>query len=224
MMEACMIKKYFSFQDIINAFPVIADTTYPSKPNDNDASSNWFTKVLADASINLKYAIEGLASTYTADTISAIVNALMNIVYNRHAEDFVYAVYINPQSYWEGVDYTLASADICRALSGLINVLNNTAPRYIPIFTKNKDYSSDPVAAISSHTEGVSNFNDTPQNIGDFGDEDHTTNISTSSSDSTVDSGSIMERLSAMFDNWKSVILEWSNEFNQLFIKEGQVL
>ena len=223
MMEAYMIKKYFSFQEIIDAFPVIADTTYPSQPNDNDASSNWFTKVIADASINLKYAIEGLASTYTAAAISDIVNALMNIVYNRHAEDLVYSV----SKMFDGdeeFNYSLTSADISRVLSRIINVLNNTAPRYIPIFTKNKDYSSDPVAAISSHTEGVSKFNDTPQNIGDFGDEDHTTNISASSSDSSVDSGSIMERLTAMFDNWKSVILEWSNEFNQLFIKEGQVL
>ena len=97
-------------------------------------------------------------------------------------------------------------------------------PKYIVLLRQFKTSSGDPIAPIKSESKGKTSFNDTPQNIGDWGDEDHTTNISSSESETTADTGSLMERLSALYKDYKSIVLEWSNEFNQLFFKEEQFL
>ena len=44
-----------------------------------------------------------------------------------------------------------------------------------------------------------------------------------STSESEVDSGSIMSRLDELFKNFKPIMLDWSNEFNSLFLKEEQI-
>ncbi len=106
----------------------------------------------------------------------------------------------------------------------LINVLNNTLPRYCPLLQQNEIYSTDPVAPIGSKTTGRTRFNDTPQDEGEYNDEEHASNVSKSISETEVDSGSIMERLNEMFKNFRSIILEWSNEFNQIFLKEEQII
>ena len=60
-------------------------------------------------------------------------------------------------------------------------------------------------------------FNDTPQDSGDFSDDSHTTNITQSSATTEADSGSIMERLDALYRNWRSILVDWTQEFTGIF-------
>lgn len=204
----------YTFQEILNVFPTHA----PEYPHDSSMDAEWFTKYLAD--IGMNYNVFGLSSEITAVEIKKLVNAVMTMVYDRHAYDYVHK-YVSEIT---EPDHTLNSDDVDKVFYKILNILDLTLPKYIPLFKEFEKASSDPIAPIKSESSGETRFNDTPQNIGDFGDEDHTTNISNSKSESSVDTGSLMERLSALYKDFRSIILEWSNEFNQLFLKEEQLV
>ena len=204
---------YFSYQEFLDVLDIDG---HPQFPNDKSMSQSWFTDMLEDSPF--EFAVYTLSEFFTDDLINNIVDALMGIVYNRHAYDYIIYKEID-----FGGNEELEPEQITKAFQKLINVLNNTLPKYVPILQQNEIYSTNPVAPAESESSGETRFNDTPQNIGEYGDEDHTTNISNSKSASAVDTGSVMERLSELFKNFKSIILEWSNEFNQCFIREEQI-
>lgn len=209
-----MKTEFYSYQELLNVFPNRA----PTNPNQTGLDAEWFTKLLGDLSIQYrKYAVD---SSFTDSDVKGIVNSVMTNVYDRHADDILFSV---TSSVCEE-DYTLTQADVRKAISKIVNVLNLTLPKYLVLLKQFKTSSGNPIAPITSSSSGETKFNDTPQNIGDWGDEDHTTNISSSRSETSVDTGSLMERLSALYKDWKSIVLEWSNEFNQCFLKDEQVL
>lgn len=77
--------------------------------------------------------------------------------------------------------------------------------------TANKSKLLDDVKSAST-----SRFNDTPQNSGDFSDDNHTSNITTTENSSNV--GTMMQRLNEIEDNIKQLYLDWSNEFRKFII------
>lgn len=202
----------YTFQEVLNLYPARA----PLKPHLSSTDGEWFTKLLADA--GLTYDRSSLASTIADADIKAIINVVINQVYNRHYSDYIWGTALPCDE-----NYTLDSSNIAFYLDKLLNVLNLTLPRYIPLFIQNKKYSDNPVAPIQSESSGMSRFNDTPQDSGDFSDDPHTTNISQTESVQKVDVGSIMSRLEELYKNFRSIILEWTNEFNRVFLKEEQL-
>ena len=68
-------------------------------------------------------------------------------------------------------------------------------------FENNKQKLLDDVKSSS-----VARFNDTPQNSGDFSDDNHTSNITTTTSSSNV--GTMMQRLNEIEDNIKQLYLD----------------
>lgn len=212
-MNPIISEKYFTFQEILDLYPAHA----PRFPHDAQLADDWFMKMLEDA--GLEPAIYTLSDAFPDSLLAEIINALMTIVYYRHDEDYLYKV--SQMAFLPS--YTLTQADFKRAIKKVINVIDLTIPRYAPILQQNENYSTDPVAKIGSVTTGKSRFNDTPQDGGNFNDDPHATNVSHSVSESEVDSGSIVSRLDEMFKGFRSIILEWSNEFDQLFLKEEQL-
>ena len=65
-------------------------------------------------------------------------------------------------------------------------------------------------------SSSISRCNDTPQNSGDFSDDNHTSNITTTTSSSNV--GTMMQRLNEIEDNIKQLYIDWSNEFRKFII------
>lgn len=206
-----MKSEFFTYQEILNLL-----TGHPTMPNQKELSATWFSTII-DA-LSMKWNILCLHNSLAND-ISGIINSLMTIVYDRHASDYVFRA-----DYDFNEDYTLSLDDVKKVLSKIINVINLTAPKYIPLFIKYQEASKDPIGAIKSTTTGKTQFNDTPQNVEeDWGNASHRTNISASESETSVDVGTLMERLASMYKEYKSIVLEWSNEFNQCFIKEEQL-
>jgi hypothetical protein len=109
------------------------------------------------------------------------------------------------------------------AIDIILNVLVNTAPKYIPIFIQNKNSNANLLAKPTSSSQSISRFNDTPQNGGLFDDDEHTSKISESSYETSADMGSLVERLNDAFKNFHSITLEWSNEFARIFLSEEQI-
>lgn len=217
---------YYSFKEIVDFLSdnvPIENVTYPSYPNDVDASADWFSKLLDDSPFTMRFVGFKASSTIIpASTIIAYVNNLINIVYDRHAYDYI-AKYIGNVEDMESSDwYELVSI----ALNKLINVINLTAPKYIPLLYQYVQNYEDPIKMLESVSQSMNRFNDTPQNSQDevdYNTADYATNMGKSISESKVDSGSVLDRLEALKDKFRSIILDWSNEFNQLFIADIQL-
>ena len=65
-------------------------------------------------------------------------------------------------------------------------------------------------------SSSTSRFNDTPQNSGDFSDDQHTSTITKTENSSNV--GTMMARLNEIEDNIKQLYRDWSNEFRKFII------
>ena len=213
MMNPCRKRIYYTYQEILDALEYDG---HPYFPNDKNMHQAWFTEMLDDSPV--EFAVYTLSEFFTDSLINDIVNALMGIVYNRHAYDFIVYKDMDVDA---DEEVTLESA--LEMLNKLINVLNNTLPRYIPLLQQNEYASTDPIAPVSSVSKSKTRFNDTPQDGGLYADDNHTTNVSETENETSVDSSSLMERLDQLFKNFRSIILEWSNEFNMLFLKEEQI-
>lgn len=59
-------------------------------------------------------------------------------------------------------------------------------------------------------------FNDTPQDGGDFSDNNHTSTVT--SVESGVDGGTLISRLNEVENNLKRLYKDWANEFRQFII------
>ena len=236
MKKMFLKNKYFTFQEVLALYPARA----PRYPHDTQLANDWFTKMLEDA--DLEPAVYTLSEFFTDDLINEIINALITIVYYRHDEDYFYQV---TTSICE--DYELDQDDFKKAIKKLMNVLDLTLPKYIPMLQQNEWASTCPITPNVDETteessgenslssDGQTRFNDTPQASGNYDDDPHTTTLTDNTSENSGDFasntkrtnstniGTLMSRLTEMYTNFKSIILEWSNEFNQLFLKEEQL-
>ena len=208
---------WWKYEEILRS-NLIPDNCKPYAPNTSIVLTTWFKNLLS--SKNLKVRIVGVDTTNATflTTINSVIEDVMTIVYDRHYDDYIYEKTFN----WND-NVVLNSNDIDKVISKLLNVLNMTLPRYIPILMANKNASTDVLKPMKSESTSKTRFNDTPQNGGDFSDDNHSTNVSDNTSETTADSGSLVQRLDEAFKNYRSIILEWSNEFNQLFLKEEQL-
>ena len=66
-------------------------------------------------------------------------------------------------------------------------------------------------------SSSISRFNDTPQNSGDFSDDQHTSTITKTENSSNV--GTMMARLNEIEDNIKQLYIDWSDEFRKFIIR-----
>lgn len=206
---------YYTYQELLDLVN-IPDYQMPRHPHDVEMSQDWFTKLIEVG--DLEFAVYTLSEFFTDSLINNIVNALMGVVYNRHANDIISWV-DNIENEEDGYEDAMN-----KALIKIIGVIDLTLPRYIPLLQQNEYASTDPIAPVSSISKNKTRFNDTPQDGGDYNNDPHATNVSESENETSVDSASLMERLDQLFKNFRSIILEWSNEFNQLFFKEEQIV
>ena len=65
-------------------------------------------------------------------------------------------------------------------------------------------------------SSSTSRFNDTPQNSGDFSDDQHTSTVTKTESSTNV--ATMMARLNEIEDNIKQLYMDWSNEFRKFII------
>ena len=129
--------------------------------------------------------------------------------------------YIWPRFYKESVIYSdLGEKDgliqkFAKTKAGqIMSWWQSSSEKYsilIQNFENNKQKLLDDVKSSS-----VARFNDTPQNSGDFSDDNHTSNITTTTSSSNV--GTMMQRLNEIEDNIKQLYIDWSNEFRKFII------
>ena len=129
--------------------------------------------------------------------------------------------YIWPRFYQEVVVYVDSDESesfvekFCRTKVGqIMSWWTSSIEKYsllIQNLTANKNKLLDDVKSAS-----VSRFNDTPQNSGDFSDDNHTSTVTRTENSSNV--GTMMARLNEIEDNIKQLYIDWSNEFRKFII------
>lgn len=208
-----MMKKtnWFTFQEVLHVYP-----TYEPDPNATN-TTNWFISMLSSAGLTLRYAGIKLNGTAIkeADT-KKYIEEVMDIVFDRQHDNYLY----------KSEHDTLTTDDFKKAINKVVNVLNLTLPKYLPMIYQAEQIYQDALKKLESETESLTRFNDTPQEEQDevdFNTPAYATNMGKSASVSKVDSGSPVDRMEALRTKWKSIILEWSNEFDMIFVDEYQL-
>ena len=132
-----------------------------------------------------------------------------------------FANYIWPRFYNEAVIYTDSDESedfvkkFARTKVGQIFAWwKSSMDKYVMLIQNlenNKTKLLDDVKSAS-----ISRFNDTPQNSGDFSDDQHTSTVTKTENSSNV--GTMMTRLNEIEDNIKQLYIDWSNEFRKFII------
>ena len=177
--------------------------------------------MLSTAGLQVRYA--GISSNgskiKTADVEEAI-SQVTNVVYDRQHNNYLYKVEDCDE------DYELTSDDFKKAMNKFINVMNLTLPKYLPMFYEAKKLYEDTLKKLESESNSYSRYNDTPQNEQDevdFNTPAYAFNMGKTGSKTEVDSGSPVARMDELRTKWKSIILEWSNNFDMIFIDAYQL-
>ena len=129
--------------------------------------------------------------------------------------------YIWPRFYQEAIIYTDLDKNedfvekFCSIKAGqIMSWWQSSSEKYgllIQNLTANKNKLLDDVKSAS-----ISRFNDTPQNSGDFSDDQHASTVTKTENSSNV--GTMMARLNEIEDNIKQLYMDWSDEFRKFII------
>lgn len=129
--------------------------------------------------------------------------------------------YIWPRFYQEVIVYVDSDENedfvekFCRTKVGqIMSWWISSSDKYILLIQNLENNKAKLLDDVKSSS--IARFNDTPQNSGDFSDDNHTSNITKTESSSNV--GTMMQRLNEIEDNIKQLYIDWSDEFRKFII------
>lgn len=132
-----------------------------------------------------------------------------------------FANYIWPRFYMEPIVYVDSGEDttfvdkFCLTEIGSIFAWWKSSMDKYSLLIQNLELNKSKLLA-DIKSQSVARFNDTPQNSGDFSDDPHTSNITTTENSSA--GGTMMQRLNEIEDNIKQLYIDWSDEFRKFII------
>lgn len=106
-----------------------------------------------------------------------------------------------------------------RFFNRFMQMLISTYNKYLPIIKAYKEKENLLMARLGSETRSISRFNDTPQEGGDFSDEQHTTTANTGETTTESDYETPMARLKQIRDNYENLYNAWASDFDRMFTK-----
>ena len=153
---------------------------------------------------------------------------LLNLIVERYWNEYVFE---SEEEYTTGAALS-AYPDIQYKtrlfVSKLFNLIRFTYPKYSVLLKAYEDESANLTAKLERITDGTATQrnNDTPQDGGDFDDDEHTSFISQGKVDNTEswDSEPIIDRLDKISKLYHKVMEEWLDEFKDLFVEGGNYL
>ena len=162
---------------------------------------------------------------YLSSFLNDCLNKVSFTLFSAHAETNesveCFRNYIWPRFYNEAIVYVDSDESesflekFCRTKVGQIMAWwTSSSEKYsllIQNLTANKTKLLDDVKSAS-----ISRFNDTPQNSGDFSDDQHASTVTKTENSSNV--GTMMARLNEIEDNIKQLYMDWSDEFRKFII------
>lgn len=145
--------------------------------------------------------------------------------FKQYVEDLFKLIYAR---YWE--HFCIVSGEELTRVNALelflikfFTIIRMNYDRYstlLNIYSQSKSRLLERVKSVSS---GANRFNDTPQNGGEFDEDDHTTTITETRTETETDAQTLMARIKEIESSFNDLMLKWSDEFDSLFIEEGNI-
>ena len=190
-----MERTYYTLDDIRKALEITGEGPYA-------IASRSLSSFLNSCLSKVNYT----AAPYFAETEES-VNCFQKYIWPRFYQEAI--IYVDSD---ESEDFI---EKFCRTKIGqIMSWWQSSSEKYsllIQNLEANKTKLLDDVKSSST-----SRFNDTPQNSGDFSDDQHTSTVTKTENSSNV--GTMMARLNEIEDNIKQLYIDWSNEFRKFII------
>lgn len=177
--------------------------------------ASWFPNSSTDIQFSTIMTTYGLVIEDSTSAKLSILYQLMRMIYAEYFHIEIYKKIIG--IYEDESSVTLTTSEKKEIWREFVALFNMTAPRYVPLLNSYKTNESSPIAKITSTTNGINRFNDTPQDSGDFATDSHTSTINENEVSVEADSGSVAQRLDELYKNWRSILRDWVYEFRGLF-------
>lgn len=103
------------------------------------------------------------------------------------------------------------------------NILQWTKEKYETLITYYRSNLTKLMDDVVTTSDGMSRFNDTPQNTGDFSDDSHSSSINQNESTFHDEKDTKVQRLKEIQDKMSNIMLDWVNEFDKLFVHESEI-
>lgn len=166
--------------------------------------------------------IMSTTGTDISDFISAICSKanISSIFYsgseylNKCWQEYIWPKFWNQFICFTDDDSIKAAECFSDMIGQIVAWMKSSDSKYSLIIANQEDNKSKLLGQIRS--SGVSKFNDTPQNSGNFSDDEHNTTVTTT--ESSTDGGTLLSRLNEIEDNLKRLYDNWSNEFRKFIV------
>ena len=123
-------------------------------------------------------------------------------------------------------DDTEAIEQAWKWLKKLFNTIEYTYKKYSKIIQLYNENYNTLMRQLENQTESGSRFNDTPQQKEvslSFENNEYTTSLTKMKSVSKSDSDTPINKIDEIIRNYRNILLIWLDEFDGLFVKEGNV-
>ena len=155
-------------------------------------------------------------------------NDLLNLIVERYWDEYVLESEEEYPLNESLMGYPDIQYKVRRFIAKMFNIIQFTYPKYSVLLKAYDDERANLTAKLERITDGTATQrnNDTPQDGGDFSDDEHTSFISQGKVDNTEswDSEPIIDRLDKISRLYHKVMEEWLDEFKDLFVEGGNYL
>lgn len=163
----------------------------------------YFT--MADCGVAKNDLVQRMLGTYG----SILADHMMH----RYAHNWIVKTDVVIRFDGDVAESTPSQADINAFLDKVYTIYTLTRDRYTKLLSLYSSYESKLMDGLTD--SATVRFNDTPQNGGDWSDDQHTTNITQSTSLRDVES--VMDKLDGVSKKYRDLYRDWLEEFSPLF-------
>lgn len=165
------------------------------------------------------------SSLIPQDYLDKDILCLLNRLIERYWDEYVFTSEENMEDGLDIVSYSDILYKTRRFLSKIIDVIEFTYNKYSSILKAYEDSKTHLMDQMSKTISGsdTRRDNDTPQDGGDYSDDDHTSFISQGELENKEywDDTPIIERLEKIEKLYQQTYKNWLDEFKDMFIEEG---
>lgn len=200
-------KFFWSFEEILDYY--VGDHDSQVYLYDNNDILNCLNEMIGDG-------YHTTLATITQGNISwknTNIRSLMDLLARRFIKKICYS----------SDSSTFKDVEAKEFMARLFYVCEMTAPKYEKLLELYASKASALLDPVKVETNAKNRFNDTPQNNGTYEEDPFTTNITFLDSISQNEVDTIMGRLREIESSYKNLLLDWSNEFESLFLEEDNI-
>lgn len=146
-------------------------------------------------------------SSSSAYKVKDVCVEMLNRLFDRFRDS--YCVFITKDEELEKETF--------KFINNLSNILSMSFNYYSTLINAYKSQENLLLNKIETINSSITRFNDTPQDEGDFANDEHTTSINQFENTLSTDLNTPIMRLKEIQDSYKNIVLDWTNEFKKLF-------